>query len=137
MLRAVRVAAISIHAPRVGGDLELLGRHLGMFTISIHAPRVGGDCHTLRPRLTYSPISIHAPRVGGDFFTLDFWAGIGISIHAPRVGGDHWFEASKAENLDFNPRPPCGGRRPRNRLEDPLWIISIHAPRVGGDSKNS
>ena len=45
--------------------------------ISIHAPRVGGDpAHPEMPGLDY-PISIHAPRVGGDVVqvahTLDGW----------------------------------------------------------------
>ena len=33
---------ISIHAPRVGGDKQLLDQY-GIMSISIHAPRVGGD----------------------------------------------------------------------------------------------
>ena len=34
---------------------------------------------------------------------------------------------------DFNPRPPCGGRRERLPLPLPVKGISIHAPRAGGD----
>ena len=37
--------------------------------------------------------------------------------------------------LDFNPRPPCGGRRPDLAGADEKKIISIHAPRVGGDGQ--
>ena len=34
---------ISIHAPRVGGDVCLFQRGERLLDISIHAPRVGGD----------------------------------------------------------------------------------------------
>ena len=37
-----RAPRISIHAPRVGGDMEKLKSKISN-TISIHAPRVGGD----------------------------------------------------------------------------------------------
>ena len=33
----------------------------------------------------------------------------------------------------FNPRPPCGGRRQRGQWAFLCVRISIHAPRVGGD----
>ena len=36
-------AAISIHAPRVGGDGRKAGVPVDAALISIHAPRVGGD----------------------------------------------------------------------------------------------
>jgi len=56
-----------------------------------------------------------------------------ISIHAPRVGGDVTMVQSALRLEDFNPRPPCGGRRiTPSRTPKALWI-SIHAPRVGGD----
>ena len=34
---------------------------------------------------------------------------------------------------NFNPRPPCGGRRGRYLFHPQCHCISIHAPRVGGD----
>ena len=130
--------AISIHAPRVGGDTPP-GKHgHECRTISIHAPRVGGDdaqAVTARIRRLFQStppvwgatirskkakgkrldISIHAPRVGGDVTRIGGEGGGNlISIHAPRVGGDfdrHIFTFER--------------------------IISIHAPRVGGDYKSS
>ena len=45
------LAAISIHAPREGGDAAYLLNKRGAEGISIHAPREGGDCfarHTHR-----------------------------------------------------------------------------------------
>ena len=34
----------------------------------------------------------------------------GISIHAPREGGDDKIRKNFRTNIDFNPRPPRGGR---------------------------
>ncbi len=85
---------ISIHAPRVGSDLNRYCR-LAAFAISIHAPRVGSDLYfkiVFRFFFHFNPrspcgerqreaekkvrarqISIHAPRVGSD--TQDFRIG--------------------------------------------------------------
>ena len=57
--------AISIHAPREGGD-DTPSLSDGLPTvISIHAPREGGDCEELY-KVKHQFISIHAPREGGD-----------------------------------------------------------------------
>ena len=39
-----------------------------------------------------------------------------ISIHAPREGGDNSNRTQRIPKIDFNPRPPRGGRhsRPKN-----------------------
>ena len=61
--------------------------------------------------------------MGGDYEVCNCFFDHGISIHAPRVGGDvtHW--AWTASGTDFNPRPPCGGRR-----KDPqLYIDKLSA----------
>ena len=78
--------------------------------ISIHAPRVGGDI--MMDDFTYAfYISIHAPRVGGDYLMLFCNRKYAISIHAPRVGGDGSNPPPAPMILkNFNPRPPCGGR---------------------------
>ena len=79
-----------------------------------------------------------------------------ISIHAPREGGDTSAPYLSANCLNFNPRPPRGGRQagvlqsghifefqstPPARGATTLGLftgghtvlISIHAPREGGD----
>ena len=79
-----------------------------------------------------------------------------ISIHAPRAGGDPDAHILLRIVQDFNPRPPCGGRRligvmtihlmefqstpPVRGATSGMWDydvfilgISIHAPRAGGD----
>ena len=61
-----RVSAISIHAPREGGDESICYNKFGRLFISIHAPREGGDrdFKNMDKRVV---ISIHAPREGGDW----------------------------------------------------------------------
>ena len=49
------------------------------------------------------------------------------------MGGDGNLVLRPALPSDFNPRPPCGGRRVHPQPPDVPVIISIHAPRVGGD----
>ena len=123
---------ISIHAPREGGDGSYKVNLLVYF-ISIHAPREGGDTwdrmsrdaafdfnprpprggrRQLRPRLQqYHQISIHAPREGGDRKLVWVIMRNCISIHAPREGGDASGAARRRKrSLNFNPRPPRGGR---------------------------
>ena len=78
-----------------------------------------------------------------------------ISIHAPREGGDDDIRPGIRKGINFNPRPPRGGRRLQlwKMQEQPLFQstppargattippnlrpkirISIHAPREGGD----
>ena len=78
-----------------------------------------------------------------------------ISIHAPRVGSDFAAAGILLGWRNFNPRSPCGERRPEDKMEHlirafqstlPVWgatpaefyvakhnYISIHAPRVGSD----
>ena len=101
--------------------------------ISIHAPREGGDGKFIYLRRR-PDISIHAPREGGDDDGTPYiiHATI-ISIHAPREGGDPIVTAVVPAPAYFNPRPPRGGR-PNTRVTTPRSTeISIHAPREGGD----
>ena len=73
--------------PPARGATEEIDRVVKLFAISIHAPREGGDLHdpeTLQEEF----ISIHAPREGGDDTAADKLAAEIISIHAPREGGD-------------------------------------------------
>ena len=57
-------------------------------------------------------ISIHAPRVGSDCIHGILRLFCIISIHAPRVGSDENCSGSERSRCDFNPRSPCGERRP-------------------------
>ena len=111
MLRAARVAVISIHALREEGDLV---RWLLIYTTGNFYPRPprGGRrcCHPLSRGLL--PISIHALREEGDRFELVSTSLVEIiSIHALREEGDFFTLAFFLEEADFYPRPPRGGRR--------------------------
>ena len=88
MTRVSRSAAISIHAPREGGDLG--GKGCGYFLagISIHAPREGGDSVVKRNAFEYLYFNPRPPRGGR--------RGIASTI--------------VVMISDFNPRPPRGGR---------------------------
>ena len=84
----IRYTAISIHAPREGGDFQYFKRSCVKTDISIHAPREGGD-HITQNSGNNRFISIHAPREGGDQTNNESKAKAkNISIHAPREGGD-------------------------------------------------
>ena len=103
---------ISIHAPRVGCDLDNLKLGYGGTKISIHAPRVGCDMPDNVKRVLSDHISIHAPRVGCDAF-LSFQ-----SLAVSRFQSTHpvwgattsWAPSWWAQPQHFNPRTPCGVR---------------------------
>ena len=61
-------------------------------------------------------ISIHVPRAGDDLAVESVVNRFAISIHVPRAGDDP--SASGGANClhNFNPRPPCGGRRQKSCL---------------------
>ena len=127
-----RAPRISIHAPRVGGDMEKLKSKISN-TISIHAPRVGGDSvrHFTLPGFHYfnprPPCGGRQTSLNNSSRCVEFqstppvWGAtckvsgvliiIAISIHAPRVGGDFLLTGHDNWFCYFNPRPPCGGRR--------------------------
>ena len=124
--------AISIHAPREGGDAGQPD-HGGHTAISIHAPREGGDVHRSVPVRRSREISIHAPREGGDRKRNCFVLLAKNFNPRPPRGGRHDLEFSydmpllfqstppargatggacrrRRSLLHFNPRPPRGGR---------------------------
>ena len=148
---------ISIHAPRVGGDLPLPAP-LVRLHISIHAPRVGGDAYVdIRLQLNCTtfqstpPVwgATDAPTIclrGWNRFqsTPPVWGATLLSLKSlfspyifqstPPVWGATWSLCYRpSQHGDFNPRPPCGGRRAAHVLDADALVISIHAPRVGGD----
>ena len=80
--------AISIHAPREGGDV-----YLAPFTLRLcgfqSTPPARGATVVLLHKGVRLLISIHAPREGGDNVISTLAPAVGISIHAPREGGDY------------------------------------------------
>ena len=101
---------ISIHAPREGGDVKGWNA-IPTKNISIHAPREGGDLGQRSIRWITSRFQSTPPARGATRRRLSGQALRDISIHAPREGGDLGLPQSDSMHLDFNPRPPRGGRR--------------------------
>ncbi len=81
-------------------------------------------------------ISIHALRAEGDRIYLEpFFGKVAISIHALRAEGDLVKPFFIIFTVNFNPRPPCGGRPSNYDLGFiMIAIISIHALRAEGDT---
>ena len=129
-----------------------------MTLISIHSLRVEGDTFSnflilIQLRFQSTPSVWRETYI---FFFIELKKS--ISIHSLRVEGDRsfhnfgfrskkfqstpsvWRETSGATRLrtggkNFNPLPPCGGRR-SSRRNPPIWIaISIHSLRVEGDER--
>ena len=106
---------ISIHAPRAGGDAVHF-RSFSKIEISIHAPRAGGDPGPVGPQGPEGKFQSTPPVRGATLQRNAQTAGSSISIHAPRAGGDPGLHKSFIRAYNFNPRPPCGGRRNHVRL---------------------
>ena len=107
-----RQRSISIHAPRTGSDVGVIGVPCAAAVISIHAPRTGSDGRTGTCCRAPS-ISIHAPRTGSDMRAINVGLAVGsISIHAPRTGSDPCRSWDILHQTHFNPRSPHGERPP-------------------------
>ena len=152
--------AISIHAPREGGDK---GRGLqgGVLPgISIHAPREGGDGHADGALAQAGHFNPRPPRGGRQRAAWDAPHVAEFQSTPPARGATCAPLRPSEAKRDFNPRPPRGGRRvnipplrrrgaafqsaPPARGATPgspcppcSAAISIHAPREGGDSKDA
>ena len=105
---AVRANAISIHAPREGGDIiEALTEQIE--TISIHAPREGGDMLIRSSCPHHGNISIHAPREGGDTDAgCVRRSGVVFQSTPPARGATHKREKQNKQ-LVFQSTPPARG----------------------------
>ena len=146
---------ISIHAPRVGSDLNgscVCARHI----ISIHAPRVGSDneqsvnhgeiftyfnprspCGERQLRILRKPcpkqFQSTLPVWGATSRFLRFGVNRSISIHAPRVGSDSFTLLTARKKRQFQSTLPVWGATSLASRPATLQTISIHAPRVGSD----
>ena len=100
--------AISIHAPREGGDRHSSATSL-FSSIFQSTPPARGATYTSPLRPLGRNISIHAPREGGDGYSAHCRVLSMISIHAPREGGDAGNWAAKWEQSLFQSTPPARG----------------------------
>ena len=129
----IKVDWISIHALRGEGDDDGQLAHFGIKTFQ-STPSVGratrgnngfgssGRYFNPRPPWggrreafavfgDFVAISIHALRGEGDLHGQEKYDKAAISIHALRGEGDMFEPVAWVWDLDFNPRPPWGGRR--------------------------
>ena len=147
--------AISIHAPREGGDLlrphtrpencdfnprPPRGGRLKMGGLSVirrnfnPRPPRGGRPFRRSNANTSSGISIHAPREGGDMTELRIsFTQQSFQSTPPARGATNGYVTIISVSYNFNPRPPRGGRQAFVQLYSEKENISIHAPREGGD----
>ena len=103
---------ISIHSLRVEGDAMIRDVVNRVFTFQ-STPSVWRETNVVR-------VKLHSTA---------------ISIHSLRVEGDTWFYGNEVSDYDFNPLPPCGGRRVEDSAADSCIYISIHSLRVEGDAR--
>ena len=102
---------ISIHAPREGRDIFMVGDVFSSMIFQSTRPARGATL-TIPSKDNMLRISIHAPREGRDdsVYAQYIWA-IGISIHAPREGRDKTPYLVPLGTFYFNPRAPRGARQ--------------------------
>ena len=120
--------------PPARGATSARRQEVLIMAISIHAPREGGDSEEM-PCVEFIKISIHAPREGGDaawdidaeevfgFQSTPPARGATLSPFPPAGGGGGFQSTPPARGAtgvegdmtaamgDFNPRPPRGGRQ--------------------------
>ena len=150
---------ISIHGPRVGADPASFRVLRLIFHFNPRPPCGGRPGSTLPAGLrcrNFNPRPPCGGRLAGlSFFrwlrkfqsTAPVWGPTerlpeiyainGISIHGPRVGADppDWLLGSG--DADFNPRPPCGGRRLEGYLAIPDRPDFNPRPPCGGRLNSS
>ena len=123
---------ISIHALREEGDSRA-ARTDGILHDFYPRPPRGGrhelDCNQLNTKEFLSTPSARRATTASTQ-SRKFWQ---ISIHALREEGDFFGVLKDFCDVDFYPRPPRGGRRPRLHEPRRVGCISIHALREEGD----
>ena len=129
----LRAATVSIHAPRVGGDVGV-GLRLVDAGVSIHAPRVGGDARTRRARSGVVVFQSTPPVWGATRSTLAAWSWPAWFQSTPPVWGATAQGLHRAEHRAVSIHAPRVGGDKGHLLALHKHLVSIHAPRVGGDA---
>ena len=100
----------------------------------LSTPSARWATHHVRGAVLALEISIHALREEGDSFRLVMMTVPLVFLSTPSArratGVSH---VRGADQINFYPRPPRGGRRNRQRSAGDLRAISIHALREEGD----
>ena len=116
---------ISIHALREEGDGSPLCRPRFVGNFNPRPPR-GGRRH---PDLCLTPIQVFQSTPSARRATATAQANalaLQISIHALREEGDIGKVAGTVATVDFNPRPPRGGRQQKRRKNPPRLFHYTH-----------
>ena len=102
---------ISIHSPRVG---ETVAYWRCVCDCGFQStPPVWGETKPSVPKVTIQSFQSTPLVWGGDHRAEVFALVAGISIHSPVWGETRPGRKNHGEHDDFNPLPPCGGRRVR------------------------
>ena len=155
-LLALTVYAVSIHAPRVGGDHASICHTIMSRRFNPRPPR--GGRRRLQFLLRCREVSIHAPRVGGDrelkvLPLIDYlfqstppawgatlrwpWRSAAIDKFQstpPAWGATESRYRLLLQTLRFQSTPPAWGATAVPSSSSSQRDVSIHAPRVGGDA---
>ena len=100
--------------------------------ISIHAPRMGSDVDPASEvKVTW--ISIHASHGKRHDKRFRFCSAKCISIHAPRMGSDDGGIRCRSQGMRFQSTLPARGATKDGKTNTNNQVISIHAPRMGSD----
>ena len=128
--RTAGLHQISIHVLRVEDDAMALYSSVCHRDFNPRPPCGGRPAAALATDST-NPISIHVLRVEDDRKPLHISKYFYISIHVLRVEDDRLIFIGRCMIFNFNPRPPCGGRR--FRLSLTRWNPNFNPrPPCGG-----
>ena len=128
-----KLSSISIHAPRAGCDIQRKANHA---RTSDFNPRTPCGVRLEKLRINFNAVLFQSTHpVRGATQSLFRYKGdltIFQSTHPVR-GATSARGLPMLLVLNFNPRTPCGVRRPKFNYEVRHKNISIHAPRAGCD----
>ena len=128
----VAAAALFQSTRPVWGATVSQGPFFAEDIVSIHAPRVGRDVQPVTSRIITPSFNPRAPC--GARHVLLFSVGFYLSFN-PRApcGARRAAVMPTLSGMGFNPRAPCGARLTEGKIDGGAGGVSIHAPRVGRD----
>ena len=127
--------AVSIHAPRVGGDTEGATEEGANEGFNPRPPR-GGRRHPARNCYPLPGFNPRPPR-GGRRSAAAAQVAKSLFQSTPPAWGATRLDRCVTTYQTFQSTPPAWGATPRTLILDGLPWVSIHAPRVGGDVEHA
>ena len=131
--RAVKIAMISIHAPREGSDVQDALVRCKVLHFYPRSPRGERHRNSRAVSIVKRHISIHAPREGSDTIGMP-WLLQCRDFYPRSPRGERRAPRCRCRGCrrNFYPRSPRGERQ-ASLPPFPQRAISIHAPREGSD----